>query len=96
MAFAKRIDDNQNQIVKVMRDMGASVWITSSMGKGAPDLVVAARLETIAVELKDGSKAPSRRKLTPCEQKFHDNWQGKIAIIESVEEAIALVQGLGR
>jgi hypothetical protein len=96
MAFPKRIDANQNEIVKALRNMGASVWITSALGQGAPDFVVGLRSLNILVELKDGKKRPSQRKLTPSEERFHNEWKGRIEIITSMEEAIALVNGLGR
>ena len=46
------------------------------------------------LEVKDGNKPPSARKLTKNEQKFHDTWRGQIAIVENVAEALAAV-GLG-
>lgn len=92
---AKRTDSNQNEIVKVFRQLGCSVWITSDLGKGAPDCVVGMVSESghpfnLLVEIKDGKKAPSQQRLTEAEQKFHDEWVGQIAIIRSVEQVIDL------
>ena len=42
---------------------------------------------TWLVEIKDGDKYPSQRKLTEAQVKFHAEWQAKIYIIETVEQA---------
>lgn len=45
------------------------------------------------MEVKDGQKVPSARKLTPAEQKFFEEWRGGIvAIVNSVDEAIDLLK----
>jgi hypothetical protein len=88
---AAKIDANQNEIVKALRKLGASVWITSGLGKGAPDLVIGFRNKNYLAELKDGSKPPSARKLTDDEKEFHKLWYGQVAVIESVEQAIELI-----
>ena len=95
MSYAKRTDHNQTEIVALLRKMGASVWITSALGKGAPDFVVGIRSVNLLVECKDGSKCASRRNLTPHEADFHANWKGQICIIESMDEAIALINRIG-
>ena len=76
--------------------MGCSVWITSSCGQGAPDLVIAIGKRNLLIELKDGSKPPSQRKLTPAEAKFHDEWKGELYIINNEDEAIELVNRIRR
>lgn len=84
-----RSDDNQTEIVKVYRQLGWHVVITNQVGDGFPDLVVGKQSLTDLVEVKDGSKPPSERKLTPDEQQFHDNWTGRpVRIIESVDDVI--------
>jgi hypothetical protein len=50
----------------------------------------------LLVEIKDGNKIPSKRKLTPDEQKWHDEWRGQKVIVESVEDVVALVNGIKR
>jgi Holliday junction resolvase len=88
MRYANRIDANQNKIVDAMRKAGAVVRIISQ-GDGIPDLLVGYRGFTILMEVKDGDKVPSARKLTEAEQKFFDDWRGgMLVIVNSVEEAL--------
>lgn len=91
MRRASKIDDNQNAIVNSIRSYGFSVSITSAVGQGFSDLVVAyggkQRGRTWLVEVKDGAKSPSKRRLTADQVKFHDKWQAPIQIIETVEQA---------
>jgi hypothetical protein len=92
MRHAARIDANQEQIVFALRAMGATVRVVTQ-GNGLPDLLVGFRGVTILMEVKDGQKVPSARKLTPAEQKFFDEWRGGIvAIVNSVDEAIDLLK----
>jgi hypothetical protein len=88
MRRAMRVDANQEQIVSALRARGAGVRVISQ-GDGIPDLLVGYRGYTILMEVKDGQKVPSARKLTPAEQKFFDDWQGgMLVIVNSVEEAL--------
>lgn len=86
------MDDNQKSIVAALRKIGATVLHLHTLGQGAPDVAVGYKGRNYFLELKDGNKIPSKRKLTPDEQKFHAEWRGQVAIIESVDEAIAFIQ----
>ena len=46
------------------------------------------------MEVKDGKKPPSARRLTPDEQEFHEKWNGVIHIVNSPEEAVMVVSKL--
>jgi Holliday junction resolvase len=95
MRYANRIDANQNQIVDAMRKVGAVVRIISQ-GDGIPDLLVGYKGFTILMEVKDGDKVPSARKLTEAEQKFFDDWQGgMLVVVNSVEEALEILENCG-
>jgi hypothetical protein len=85
---AARTDANQTEIVKAIRKTGASVAITSMVGNGFPDLVVGFRNKTYLYEVKDPSKPPSKRQLTPDQQEFHKLWYGHAKVIETAEEAL--------
>jgi hypothetical protein len=83
---AGRVDENQGRVVAALRALGASVAITSGAGNGLPDLLVGFHHETFLLELKDGDKPPSAKKLTPAEQHFVEHWKGRpVKIIESPE-----------
>ena len=43
------------------------------------------------LELKDGSKPPSRRRLTEDEAAWHRAWGGQVGVAASVDEALALI-----
>ena len=91
MRIASRIDKNQVEIVKAFRKLGYSVAHTHTIGKGFPDLVIAKHGINTLVEVKDGEKVKSQKKLTPDEVEFHDNWQGEIIIIESIDDVLKFV-----
>lgn len=83
MIRAARVDANQPEIVKAFRKLGWSVLIISQL-KNCFDILVSKGGRTVAVEIKDGSKSPSQRRLTSGEQTFKDGWQGDYRVIESI------------
>ena len=88
-----RIDDNQQSVVKSLRQIpGVSVAVTSSLGNGFPDLVIARSGVNYLVELKDGAKSKSRKKLTPDEEEFKNTWQGSYHVAESLEDILRLLE----
>lgn len=91
MRRAARVDANQNEIVQALRDVGASVAVTSMIGEGFPDLVVGFRGRNYLFEIKDGSKPPSKRKLTPDEQEWHDLWRGAADVVISIDVALEIL-----
>src|SRR5688572_26318436 len=90
---AKRIDDNQNEIVKGLRAVGAEVQSLAAVGNGCVDALVAFRGTWYTAEIKDGSKSPSRRKLTDAEQKWHERFSPKapVHIWNSLDEALTAI-----
>lgn len=86
MRRAARIDDNQPEIVGEFRRLGWAVAHTHQVGKGFPDLVVAREDRIELIEIKDGNKPPSRQRLTPDEQRFHEEWPAPIAIVTCIED----------
>lgn len=91
MSMPKRVDNNHSEIVAGLRAIGATVRSTASVGQGFPDLAVGYRGQTWLLEIKDGSKPPSKRILTPDEQKFHLAWRGAAAVVTSLEDALRTI-----
>lgn len=89
---AKKIDENQNLIVKQLRRIGCSVAVTSMIGKGFPDFVCGWRKKNFLFELKDGNKSESRKRLTDAEEKFFATWQGQVHKVESFDEILKIIQ----
>ena len=89
---AARVDSNQKEIVKALRKAGATVLHTHQL-KNCFDILVGYNGINYIVEIKDGNKPPSQRKLTTGEEKFRDEWEGgEYYIIESIEQALKLIQ----
>jgi len=88
-----RVDDNQREIVNALRDIGASVLSLATIGGGCPDLVVGYRGTNYLLEVKDGGKSPSKRKLTKDEENFINNWRGRVAVVYSIDDAIGAICG---
>lgn len=94
MRRAARRDTGEQDIIKAMREAGA--YVKAVNDEGLFDLLVSYRGETLLIEVKDGAKPPSARRLTEAEQKFHDEWPGSnLFIVNSVEEALALLKTCG-
>jgi len=91
MRRAAKVDANQPEIVKALRRVGASVTPTHTAGEGFPDLAVGFRGANYLIEVKDGSKPPSARKLTPPQQEWHVTWGGQVAVVKDVDEALAVL-----
>lgn len=94
MRRAARRDAGEQDIIKAMREAGAYVKMIND--EGLFDLLVSYRGKTLMIEVKDGTKPPSARRLTEAEQKFHDEWPGSdLYIVNSVDEALALLKTCG-
>ena len=91
MRRAAKVDANQSEIVAAFRKAGATVQPLHAVGLGCPDLLVGFRGVNYAIEVKDGAKPPSARKLTPDQVSWHDTWRGQVAVVKSIEEALALL-----
>jgi hypothetical protein len=87
-----RKDANHNEIARTFIDLGCTVFDCHSLRGGIGDLIIGVAGVTTLVEVKNGAKSHSRRKLTPAEQNIHTTWRGRIDIVESVEDAIRLVK----
>jgi Holliday junction resolvase len=91
---AAKVDANQPEIVAEFRAWGCSVALTHGAGAGFPDCVVGYRGQNLLVEIKDGSKIPSKQKLTGPQVEFHENWRGQICVVKSTEEVADIIRAL--
>lgn len=91
--MSKRVDHNHKSIVEGLRAVGASVQSIASVGRGCPDLLVGFRGFNLVLEVKDGDKSPSRRKLTPAEEDWRLRWRGQVATVENLDQALKIVLG---
>jgi hypothetical protein len=91
MRRAGRTDANHSAITTALLKLGASVDSLASMGKGYPDLLVGFRGRALLLEVKDGSKPPSHRKLTADEQRWFTRFRGEAYVVNSVQEALDAV-----
>ena len=84
MRYAARVDENQAEIVKVLRDAGCYVWVI-----GLPvDLLVGYKDRTLLMELKSG---PTKR-LTSLQQDFFAKWcGGTLCRVDSPESALRMI-----
>ena len=89
--MAKRTDANQAEIMGAFRSCGASVQTLHEVGRGCPDLLVGFRGRNLLVEVKDGSKPPSKRRLRPDQVRWHERWRGQVAVVESVDDVLGLL-----
>tara|TARA_R110000868_G_scaffold207722_1_gene456714 strand:- start:3982 stop:4266 length:285 start_codon:yes stop_codon:yes gene_type:complete len=89
---AARIDANQTAIIAALRQLGASVQPLHTVGGGVPDLLVGYRSRNYLIEIKDGAKPPSARKLTPEQVVWHEAWRGAVCVVTSPDEAIEFVR----
>jgi len=89
MAYAKKVDKNQVDVVKTLRDYGAQVFHLHTQGGGIPDLMVCYNEHTILMEVKDGES----KKLTPQQITLFANWQGgPLHRVNSVQEAVEVLK----
>lgn len=90
---AAKVDDNQKQVVALFRKLGWYVLIISQL-KNCCDIIVSKDDVTIAIEIKDGKKQPSQRKLSEGEIKFRDEWQGKYELVICDKDVININEKL--
>lgn len=86
-----RVDGNHLEICHTLRKGGLSVFSTASLGDGFTDAVTGFRRRNYLVEIKDGAR---KWKLTPEQVRFHEEWQGEIVILDSIQAAIDWMEEL--
>jgi len=90
MRHRARRDANHEEIVACLRSIGFSVLDLAAVGGGCPDLVVGLAGINILCEIKDGSKSPSARQLTPDQQEFFATWHGEVWVVKDNQDCLRL------
>ena len=89
MRRAAKVDANQEQIVEALRAVGATVQTLAAVGKGVPDLLVGYQGKTLLLEVKDGRRPPSEKRLTEDQLVWHGAWRGgPLAVVDGVDAAL--------
>ena len=88
MRRAAKVDANQGDMVAALRKLGFTVEPLHAVGGGVPDLMLGRGGRNYLVEVKDGSKPPSARKLTPAQVDWHAAWRGSVHVFADIETAI--------
>ena len=92
MRRAAKVDQNQDQVVSALRAAGAKVQSLAAVGKGVPDLLCQYKGAFSLIEVKDGRKTPSQRKLTEDQVKWHEEWKSAfLGVVESPDEALKFI-----
>jgi hypothetical protein len=64
----------------------------AGVGKGVPDLLVGFQGKTLLMEVKDGRKTPSERRLTEDQVRWHGAWRGgPLAVVDGVDAALRML-----
>jgi hypothetical protein len=87
MRRAARRDDNHAAVRDALRAAGIWTHDTGGMGDGFPDLLCWFRGTFHLLEVKDGTKPPSKRALTDDEAEFIRTCPGQVHVVNSVAEA---------
>ena len=87
-------DANEREIVNALRAAGCLVQ-QLQQGGGVPDLLVLTPASVLVlVEVKDGTKPPAHRRLTPDQVDWHGFWRehgAPVFVVNDVAEALLVV-----
>jgi len=91
---ASRVDNNQKEVVEILRRAGAVVKHVHTV-KNLFDIIVFYNGQIYCVEIKDGSKPPSSRKLTLGELQCKEDMESvgvKYWVVHSMGEALEMIK----
>ena len=83
----KRVDANQAEIVKALREHGASVELLHETGRGVPDLMAGFRGRNYLMEVKT-----DKGKLNARQKKWHKEWKGGVWVVRRIYDALAIIE----
>jgi hypothetical protein len=91
---ARRTDTNHSEVLTMARQVGAEVLDLHAL-PGALDALVGYRGQLFLVEIKDGAKVKSKRKLTPAEVATVERFRLVGCPVLVVETSLDLLRGIG-
>lgn len=80
---AAKVDGNQAQIVKALKDAGATVQHLHKVGAGCPDICAGYQCINYLLEIKQANG-----KVNALQKEWHDNWRGSVFVVRTPEEAL--------
>lgn len=86
---ARRVDENQPEVVKAFRGMGCSVLHLHMAGKGVQDIAVGYGGLTALVEIKT-----EKGKYKPAQEKVMSEWTGGYYTVRSLDDVERIVSML--
>lgn len=89
-----KADTAQKAIIDALRASGCSVCIISGANgqSGVPDLLVGRWPTNFLLEVKTPkAKGRSEGQLSNLQKAWHANWRGQVAVVRTVDEALAAV-----
>jgi Holliday junction resolvase len=87
---AKRVDNNQAEIVKALRQAGWHCTDLSAVGGGVPDLLVTQFGQAHLIEIKTDER---KYYFTPAQLDYQQQCKANIFVVKSVDEVILFVNG---
>lgn len=91
MRLRPRLDGNQGEIVKALRQAGCFVQSLAAIGNGCPDLLVARCGVIKLMEIKDPAQPPSKQRLTTDEEQWIATCKCEVHIVKTVDEALSVM-----
>ena len=89
MTFAARTDANKTEVVAALEAVGCTVY---DLQRPVDLMVWSPHLKReVLIELKDGTKSPSRRRHTSAQARFIEEWPGKVWTCKDIDEALQAV-----
>lgn len=89
-----KVDANQPEIVHALRRAGCLCQSMAMIGDGCPDLLVGLAGVWCVMEVKDGSRPASERKLSKHEEEWHAEAARHglpVFVVDSVESALEVI-----
>lgn len=84
-----RVDSNQKEIVKQLRDIGCTVQLLNKVKSGCPDILVGVRGLNLLFEIKT-----EKGTLTEDERIWISKWSGQVRVVKSFDDILETIENL--